>query len=117
MNATPLSLVDRRMLDAADRAGRDQPQVAARSESTFACLLEEVWQASEPRLARLALGLGLKQDQVADVLQEVYLTAMRKPPAIEDQAALLRWLLQVTVNRCHLEHRQRGRRRRLRSSL
>jgi RNA polymerase sigma-70 factor (ECF subfamily) len=54
--------------------------------------------------------LGLKQDQVADA-------AMRKPPAIEDQAALMSWLLQVTVNRCYLEHRQRGRWHRLWTSL
>jgi RNA polymerase sigma-70 factor, ECF subfamily len=117
MNATPLSLVDRRMLDAADRAGRPQPLAEARSPAAFGRLLEEVWQANQPRLARLALGLGLKSDQVADILQDTYLAAMREPPAIHDEAGLVRWLFRLTVNRCHLEHRRRGRWRRLWTSL
>jgi DNA-directed RNA polymerase specialized sigma24 family protein len=47
------------------------------------------------------------------VLQEVYITAMQKPPAVTSECELVRWLFQVTVNRCRLEHRRHSRRRRL----
>jgi RNA polymerase sigma-70 factor, ECF subfamily len=88
-----------------------------RALSPFRRLLDEVWRESESRLAKLALGLGLPADQAADVLQDVYVTAIQKPPAISDEPELLHWLFRVTVNRCHLEYRRRGRWRRLWSSL
>jgi RNA polymerase sigma-70 factor (ECF subfamily) len=117
MTAYTLFLVDRRMLEAADRADRDIQCAPAGSAAAFRLVLEEAWPASEPRLARLALGLGLKGDQVADILQDVYLTAIQKPPNINDQAALTRWLIQVTVNRCRLHHRRGSRWQRLWTSL
>lgn len=83
----------------------------------FRQLLEGVWADQEASLAALALGLGLRREQAADALQDVYLMAIQKPPAISDQAELVRWLFRVTVNRCHLEHRRRGRWRRLWGSL
>ena len=63
------------------------------------------------------MGLGLRGDQAADVLQDVYLMAIHKPPVIEEAEELLRWLFRVTVNRCHLEHRRTSRWRGLWSSL
>jgi RNA polymerase sigma-70 factor (ECF subfamily) len=76
-------------------------------------LLERVWTDQSPRLARLAAVLGLRSDQAADVLQDVYVTALRfvaqRQPPIADETGLVRWLFRVTANRCHLEHR-RGRR-------
>jgi RNA polymerase sigma-70 factor (ECF subfamily) len=85
--------------------------------SPFRTLLDAVWQGNETRLSRLAVGLGLRSEQAADVLQDVYVTAAGKPPAIACEAELVQWLFRVTVNRCHLEHRRRGRWRRLWSSL
>jgi RNA polymerase sigma-70 factor, ECF subfamily len=117
MNATQLSIVDRRMLDAADRAGRDESSAAVRPAMAFDRLLEEVWRANEARLVRLALGLGMASEQAADVLQDVYVAAMQKPPGITNESELLKWLFRVTVNRCHLEHRRHGRWQRLWSTL
>jgi RNA polymerase sigma-70 factor (ECF subfamily) len=75
-------------------------------------LLEAVWPEQAGSLAALAVGMGLQGDAAADVLQEVYLTAMRQPPPIADEVGLVRWLFRVTANRCRLEHRRRGRWRR-----
>src|SRR5687767_6375224 len=72
-------------------------------------LLDAVWADQAGPLAALAAGLGLKPDAAADVLQEVYLTALRTPPPIASEVELARWLFRVTANRCRLEHRQRGR--------
>lgn len=83
----------------------------------FRRMLDEVWRGSQDRLSRLALGLGLKADQAADVLQDVYLMTLQRPPAIGEAAELSRWLVRVTANRCHQEHRRRGRWRKLWDSL
>lgn len=83
----------------------------------FRPLLDEVWEECGQRLASLAVGLGLSRDEAADAVQDVLLTALQKPPAIGDAVELRRWLFRVTANRCRLEHRRRGRWRRLWSSL
>jgi RNA polymerase sigma-70 factor (ECF subfamily) len=85
--------------------------------NAFRRLLDEIWGENEAPLTRLASGLGLPRDQAADVLHDVYLMAIHKPPLIEDGAELRRWLFRVMANRCHLEHRRRSRWRRLWSSL
>ena len=105
------------MLDAANRASPDVPSAAAHATSAFRLLLEESWHSTEPKLAKLALGLGLKSDQAADVLQDVYITAIQKPPQLTTAIDLKSWLFQVTINRCHLEHRRLSRRQRLWSAL
>jgi len=42
-------------------------------------------------------------------LQDVYLEAIRRPPKYCGAEEIGRWLIRVTVNRCLLEFRQRGR--------
>jgi RNA polymerase sigma-70 factor (ECF subfamily) len=111
MNASPS--IDLGALPAL--AGGTAP--GARGLSPFRRLLAAVWSEQAGQLAALALGLGLKRDQAADVLQDVYVSAIQQPPAIDDAVGLKRWLFRVTVNRCHLEHRRRSRWRRLWRSL
>ncbi len=96
-------------------AGGSAP--GARGLSPFRRLLAAVWTDQSGHLASLALGLGLKRDQAADALQDVYVTAIAQPPAITDAGELKRWLFRVAVNRCRLEHRRRGRWRRLWNAL
>jgi RNA polymerase sigma-70 factor (ECF subfamily) len=90
-----------------------RPTGDALAASCFRRLLDEVWPECQPRLVRLAVGLGCRDDQVADALQEVFLTALERPPPIVTADEMVRWLFRVTVNRCHLEHRRRGRWQRL----
>src|SRR5262245_3123604 len=79
----------------------------------FRRLLDGVWSEQAGRLAALTAALGLASEQTADVLQDVYLAALARPPAIGDAVELSRWLVRVTANRAQLEHRRRGRWRRL----
>jgi RNA polymerase sigma-70 factor (ECF subfamily) len=109
MNGTPLSLAGSLAELAADE--RTMPTPA------FRRLLDQLWGENDNRLARLVVAMGFRGDQVGDVLQDVYATALARPPAIDDEQELLRWLFRVTVNRCHLEHRRRVRWRRLWSGL
>lgn len=112
MNATPLLLAGRPTDAVANQQAADVFPL-----NSFRRLLDEIWGENEGRLAKLAIGLGLAGNEAADVLQDVYLMAIHKPPAIVDRGELRRWLFRVTTNRCHLEHRHRSRWRRLWSSL
>lgn len=72
-------------------------------------LLRSVWPEAAPELSRLVCAMGVGPDRAEDVLQDVYLTALGKPPPATDRLGLRRWLVRVTVNRCNLEHRRRAR--------
>jgi len=72
-------------------------------------LLQAVWEDIAPELSRLIRAMGIAPDRSDDVLQDVYLTAWRKQPDALSRADLRRWLMKVTANRCHLEHRRRTR--------
>jgi RNA polymerase sigma-70 factor (ECF subfamily) len=80
-------------------------------------LLRSVWDETAPELGRLACVLGVAADRAQDMLQDVYLIAWQKRPKTADRIGLRRWLYRVTVNRCHLEYRQRARQRRLLGGL
>ncbi len=61
------------------------------------------------RLRRLVIAMGLSADEGQDILQDVYIEAVKGPPRdLGDQKAL-KWLMKVAVNRCLLEFRQRKR--------
>ena len=85
--------------------------------TAFRRLMERVWRDEAASLAVLAVGLGLRREQAADVLQDVYLTALAQSPPIDREADLVAWLFRVTANRCRLEHRRHGRWRRVWQSL
>jgi RNA polymerase sigma-70 factor (ECF subfamily) len=72
-------------------------------------LLRSVWQETAAELSRLACALGIAPGRAEDVLQEVCLVALGKPPPATDREELRRWLFRVTINRCRLEHRRRSR--------
>ncbi len=61
------------------------------------------------RLRRLVVAMGLAAEEGEDILQDVYLEAIRRPPKHRSAEKAGRWLIRVTVNRCLLEFRQRGR--------
>ena len=70
---------------------------------------DALWNERAGELARLALAMGIERSATGDVVHDVYLTARKKqPPGLADDA-LWKWLVRVTVNRCHLEHRRTAR--------
>ena len=79
--------------------------------------LQQPWKEISPELARLAAALGMRREQCDDVLQDVYVTAREQRPAGLCGEELRRWLFRVTANRCRLEHRRRGRWRRVAAGL
>ena len=59
------------------------------------------------RLRRLVVGMGLGAEEGEDILQDVYIEAIRRPPKHRGAEELGRWLIRVTANRCLLEFRKR----------
>jgi len=72
-------------------------------------VLRSTWDAAAGDLARLAGALGVAPGRAEDVLQDVYLAALRKAPRAVERTELRRWLFRVTINRCRLEYRKGAR--------
>lgn len=69
------------------------------------------------RLRRLVVAMGLSAEEGQDVLQDVYVEAVKKPPKYRNEQEALRWLMRVTANRCLLEFRRKKRHRRAASEV
>lgn len=59
------------------------------------------------RLRRLVVAMGLSADEGQDILQDVYVEAVKGPPKYRGDQEALHWLMRVTSNRCLLEFRRR----------
>ena len=70
-----------------------------------------MWQDALGDLKRLVAALGVGRETVEDILQDVYLKAMKQQASRGQIENLRRWLFRVTINRCREEHRRRTRRR------
>lgn len=92
----------------AHRAGMDLDD----SQSVSQQKLLGVWERALPDLARLVAGMGCGPGTGEDVLQDVYLSALRGEAGQLPAPGLTRWLFRVTINRCRQEHRRRARFRR-----
>jgi len=74
--------------------------------------LMDIFSAEFGHLKRIIAGMGLKTSDGEDVLQDVFIRALKQRrggsrnalPSREDQ---VRWLIKVTINRCLMEHRRR----------
>jgi len=62
------------------------------------------------QLKRVIAGMGLRRSDAEDILQDVFIKAFESPELGRDPRQARRWLMRVTVNRCVLEYRRRGRR-------
>jgi RNA polymerase sigma-70 factor, ECF subfamily len=74
--------------------------------------VDRIWADAAAELLGLVRAMGVPADRAPDVLQEVYLALVEKEPRFGGDG-VRRWLFRVTINRSRLEHRQRGRWRRL----
>ena len=74
--------------------------------------LTQVYDHALPRLRRVVAGMGIQVADAADILQDVYLVAMQRAQQCQGPDHITRWLIRVTVNRCLLSMRRKGRRRR-----
>ncbi len=69
------------------------------------------------RLRRLVVAMGLSAEEGQDILQDVYVEAVKGPPKYRGEQEASRWLMRVTANRCLLEFRRKKRHRRAASEV
>ncbi len=69
------------------------------------------------RLRRLVVAMGLSAEEGQDILQDVYIEAVKGPGKYRGEQEASRWLMRVTANRCLLEFRRRKRHRRAASEV
>jgi RNA polymerase sigma-70 factor (ECF subfamily) len=74
--------------------------------------MHSVFMGHIERLRRLVVGMGLSAEDGEDILQDVYIEAVKRPPRARSDQGAARWLMRVTVNRCLTEFRRRKRHRR-----
>jgi len=71
--------------------------------------LHSVFIKEVERLRRLLIGMGLSVEDGEDVLQNVYLEVLKRPPNHGNLQETARWLMRVTINKCLREFRQKRR--------
>ena len=74
--------------------------------------MHSVFMGHVERLRRLVVGMGLSAEDGEDILQDVYLEVVKRPPNACTDRQAQQWLMRVAVNRCILEFRRRKRHRR-----
>ena len=79
--------------------------------------MHSVFMGHIERLRRLVVGMGLSAEDGDDILQDVYLEVVKRPPEARSECQVQQWLMRVVVNRCLLEFRRRKRRRRAASKI
>jgi RNA polymerase sigma-70 factor (ECF subfamily) len=70
--------------------------------------LERLIALHQPRVARLAYRLLGWRGDVDDVVQDVFLAALRSGQGFRGHASLWTWLSTITINRCRSHHRRRA---------
>jgi len=88
----------------ADYEGYMDPTAGERSSTPN---MVDIFLAQQPRLRRIAAGMGLGASDVEDVVQDVSIKALKGPANSQSKEQSTRWLIKVTLNRCLREHRRR----------
>jgi len=104
MAVTPSILVLGKEADTAEGDERDLLERLARGE---AAVFDELVAAHQARLLRLARRLLGWDPQSEDVVQEVFLVALRRIGRFEGRSSLATWLAAITVRMCRRWRRRR----------
>lgn len=92
---------------------RDERRLGERFASGDADAAQEAIERYQPRVARLARRLLAWPDDVADVVQDVFVAALAARSRFRGDARLETWLVRITINTCRAHNRRRWLRSRL----
>ena len=68
--------------------------------------MDVFWDQQE-HLTRIAVGMGLTQNDIEDCLQDVSVIVLKQVKHFDTQQDCVRWIMRIMINRCLLEHRRR----------
>ena len=67
----------------------------------------ELFLARQEHFKRIAVGMGLTQNDSDDCLQDVSVIVLKQVKHFDTQQDCVRWIMRIVINRCLLEHRRR----------
>lgn len=96
------------VLSQSGREGVEPTGLAERMARGDPAALDLLIDLYQPRVTRLAHRLLGWSGDVDDVVQDVFLAALRNARAFRHDASLWTWLSAITINRCRSQHRRRA---------
>jgi RNA polymerase sigma-70 factor (ECF subfamily) len=88
-------------------AERPRPLAVVTDEQvTFEQVVDQQ-QANVARLARRLLGWSIANNDVDDVVQDVFLAVLKGLPGFRGQSAISTWITRITINACRAHRRRR----------
>lgn len=88
--------------------GSDQDSLTTRFVQGDSCAFDEIVAIYQLDVTRLAYRIiGWQDGLVEDIVQEVFLAALRNRTRFRRQSSLKTWLMRITVNKCRSVRRKR----------
>ncbi|RKY07122.1 MAG: hypothetical protein DRP56_06285 [Planctomycetota bacterium] len=78
-----------------------------RNEKTAQLKISDIYIREVNTLKKIVGGMGINYVDAQDILQDIFVQAVKKFKYYRNEDEARRWLIKVTVNRCRLEHRKR----------
>lgn len=66
-----------------------------------------IFLARQEQFKRIAVGMGLTQNDSDDCLQDVSVAVLKQVKHFDTPQDCVRWIMRIVINRCLLEHRRR----------
>jgi RNA polymerase sigma-70 factor, ECF subfamily len=85
----------------------DEPRLGERFAAGDAAAAQETIERFQPRVTRLVRRLLAWPDDVADVVQDVFVSALTARAKFRGDARLETWLVRITINTCRAHNRRR----------
>lgn len=96
---------------ATDREGENLDELAVAAQGGDAAATERLYELARLRLVRVSLALGVKPDDVPDLVQEILLSGWRNLHRFDGlKGSFIGWLIPGLKGRIYNEHRARTRR-------
>ncbi len=104
-SAPPAEFAARRTAD--ELAAGDEAALVARAVSGDRQAVGQLVAAHQQRIARLVQRLLAWPDDVDDVVQDVFVDALRSLARFDGHSSLATWLVRIAINRCRSHQRRR----------
>ena len=104
-SAPPAEFAARRTAD--ELAAGDEAALVARAVSGDRQAVGQLVAAHQQRIARLVQRLLAWPDDVDDVVQDVFVHALRSLARFDGHSSLATWLVRIAINRCRSHQRRR----------
>jgi len=89
------------------KASDNKPAKAHPAQHSSPVRPMDMFLARQEQFKRIAVGMGLTQNDSDDCLQDVSVVVLKQVKHFDTQQDCVRWIMRIVINRCLLEHRRR----------